>query len=281
MRKFQPPSGGFFSSVLFVLMLLATTCHAQFVVGGTPPPPLIETLVAENPTQVTFQRASQGDGTFRASEQVCYSYGCQSLPAWQGYSTGGGYLFPVWSTPRPAGAKTMWGTWTFQSGAFDLYGNPIPGLFGTNPNAHVAFLMRGVSTGSYNIGGAGYTVGNLSGFANSAPCPGPTAGAPETWWALDDATAGNVTWGGHDCSPPLLEHHPYTLTMQAAADGFAWWLRDATTGAMLSQGYESNANSPSLPIIQEATGTTIGIVFADTPGTSWTFQVWGMAFGWF
>ena len=127
--------------------LVALAAHAQFVVGGTAPQPATETLVAQNPTQVTFARISQGDGTYKATEQVCYSYGCQSVPAWQGYSTGGGYLFPVWSTPRPAGAKTMWGTWTFQSGSVDIHGSPVPGLFATNPNAHVAFLMRGVSTG--------------------------------------------------------------------------------------------------------------------------------------
>ena len=267
--------------VIATLSLFICSSYAQFVVGGTAPPAQTETLVTQNPTQVTFQRQSQGNGTYIASEQVCYSYGCQSLPAWPGYSTGGSYLFTIWSTPRPAGTNTMWGSWTFESGTYDLYGNPLPGLFGTNPNAHVAFLMRGVSTGSYNIGGAGYTVGGLNGFSNSSPCPVGIEGAPETWWALDDTTAGNVTWGGSACSPQLEEHHPYTLVMQAAADGFAWWLLDAASGNQISQGYEYNGNSPSLPIIQEATGTTIGIVFADSPGTSWSFQVWNMAFGWF
>ena len=229
-----------------------------------------ETVIQENPTQVTFQRASQGNGTYIATSEVCYLTGCTTGPAWPGYNYAGGYLFALWATQRAPGTQTMWGTWTFQSN----------GLFTTNPSAHVAFLMRGVSTGSYNVGGAGYTVGGLSGFANSSPCPG-ISGAPETWWALDTGTSSNITWGGSACSPQLADNHPYTLTMQATATGFAWWLADDVSGKQISNGYEDNSSSPSLPMISNATGTTVGIVFADAPGTSWSFAVTNMAFGWF
>ena len=236
-----------------------------------------DTINYQLPTSVNFARHANSDGTYDATQTTCYtaitgnSLPCATTPAFPSVQTAGGYAFIALQTNRPAGTQTMWGTWTFESN----------NLFTSNPAAHVAFLMRGVSTGLYNIGGAGYTVGGLEGFntTTGSPCLSGPHGAPETWWALDDGVAGNNTWGSQYCSPVLKDNHPYTLVMQAANNGFAYWLLDGQM--VISNNYVYNGDNQSQTIINEATGTTIGIVFADAPGTSWNFTVTNMAFGWF
>ena len=270
-----------------IIRLLLIGCLGIFLNPG-----FAETQIFEVPQAAAFHRKDLGNGTYSATSEICFSYGCQVLPAFPGYGVTGSYALTNLSTARPAGANTMWGAWTFQSGTLDAQGKPKgDGLFSTNPSAHVAFLMRGVSTGIYNIGGAGYIVGGLGGIV---PTTGPGAGQPshacqtgspggepETWWAMDNATFGNFIWGDWTCSPQLQDYHSYTLNMQATAIGFSWTLSDALTGYLLSTGYLDNSQNPSLPIIEMATGTTIGIVFADAPGTTWNLYITNMAFGWF
>jgi hypothetical protein len=246
---------------LFILLslMLASFAHA-------------ETQVTHPLRGVTFERQSLGNGTYAATKTEHYDSGSVKLPAWPSAEPDRGYLAYIMSTDRPANTGTMWATWTFTS----------RGLFTSNPDAHVAFISRSLSTGLSNIG-QGLIVGGLDKLTQSAggACQGGTRSQPETWHENADGTADNRLFGGAFCGPVLLDWRPYRVAIHSAAGGYSYSIFDGVTNTLVFSTYVNNANSPSLVKIQKATGFTVGIVFADTPGTSWQFEISDLQMGWF
>lgn len=226
-----------------------------------------------NPLQgVTFKRTSLGNGTFEASRVEQRPLGSVCLPAWDGNLPNRGYLKTLLATDRPVGTGVMWGTWKFKS----------KGLFTAVPDAHVAFIMRALSTGLSNIG-AGFIIGGLSTFTQSegGACGSGIRSQPEIWFENSDGSAGNKLLGGGYCGPTLQDWKEYSVSIHVADTGYAYTIRDTAAGVDVFSTYVPMPTTPSTAKFNKATGWTAGIVFGDVDGTSWEFEISDLNLGWF
>ena len=204
----------------------------------------------------------------------------------------GGWSVPTYHTPTPhfgwyQGSTNKPAGVTVQYFKFKIKSE---GLFTAKPCSHLTFIARweGDYGASYNRGRA-LTVGDTSrnpdwpgcGTTPATTLPGYASTQGEIIWS----TANFPLWDKK--TNLLVDSKEYDVEIHVADNGYAYWVRDPVTAAVLVNEYHylpddgSYGGSSEWSIIKNtAQGIAVALTFTDYNG-SFVFTAYNFQYGWF